>query len=255
MVSRRKNSGQVLIVAALVITMLLLSTAMYITDTQKNQLKHSSESDLYLPFYKQGLRHTMISALANISNGGDLGVLETDLNQFNAFTAEHSYDAFFKSTFTLRNTAPYLNGVWLTQNSSGTATAGAHVSFSVNSSGASETYSSEYDIEITSKLETSGHYSLLNESEKQVELTCSLFNEGQAALAKNFTVSYERNEALDFEDWIIVDTPSITDHGDGTYSISFSAVTDQQDDAVLVWVSCQDQRGILLQTLVTPTIS
>ncbi len=255
MVSRRKNSGQVLIVVALVITLLLLSTALYIADTQKSQLKYTSESDLYLPFYKQGLRHTMISALVNVSSGGDIGVLELDLNQFNAFTLEHSYDAFFKPEFTLRNTTPYVNGVWTTQNSSGTAVTSAYASFSVNSSGTSETYSSEYDIEVTSRLEVSGQYQLVNETEKQVELTCSLSNEGQPALAEGFTFSYENDGSLEIENWTIVEKPAIIDHGDGTYTISFTAVTDQPDDPVLVWVSCQDQRGIMLQTRVTPTLA
>ncbi len=255
MVSRRKNSGQVLIVVALVITLLLLSTALYVADTQKSQLKYTSESDLYLPFYKQGLRHTMISALVNISSGGNIAVLESDLNQFNAFTLEHSYDAFFTSAFTLSNTAPYVNGVWATQNSSGTAVTSAYASFSVNSSGTSETYSSEYNIEVTSRLETSGQYHLVNETEKQVELACSLSNEGQPALAKSFTFSYENDGSLDSENWTIIENPAITDHGDGTYTISFTAITDQPDDPVLVWVSCQDQRGIMLQTRVTPTLA
>jgi len=255
MVSRRKNSGQVLIVVALVITLLLLSTALYVADTQKSQLKYTSEPDSYLPFYKQGLRHTMISALVNVSSGGDVDVLESDLNQFNAFTLEHSYDAFFKPEFTLRNVSPYVNGVWTTQNSSGTAVTSAYASFSVNSSGTSETYSSEYDIEINSMLEVSGEYQLVNETEKQVELTCSLSNEGQPALAESFTFSYENDGSLDSENWTVIENPTIIDHGDGTYTIMFTAITEQPDDSVLVWVSCQDQRGIMLETLVTPTIT
>jgi len=255
MVIRRKNSGQVLIVVALVITMLLLSTALYIADAQKSQLKYTSESDLYLPFYKQGLRHTMISALVNISNGGDSGVLESNLNLFNAFTREHSYDAFFTSAFTLHNTSPYVNGVWTTQNSSGTAITSAHTSFSVNSSGTSKTYSSEYDIEVTSRLEVSGEYQLIQETEKQVQLTCNLSTEGQPALAEGFTFSYEKDGSLDIENWIMVEAPTIIDGGDGTYTISFTAITDQRNNPVLVWVSCQDQRDIMLQTLVTPTIT
>lgn len=244
-----------LIVAALVITMLLLSTALYVADIQKNQLRYSSGSDLYLPFYKQGLRHTMIIALANISNGGNTGILETNLNQFNSFITDHSYDAFFKSEFTLCNTAPYMNGIWLAQNSSGTGIVSAFVSFSLNVSGTSETYHSEYEMNVTSMIQTSGHYYLLNDTERQVNLTCKVFNEGQPALAKNFTISYEKDGLLDFEDWVLVETSNITDYGNGTYTISFNAVTDQPDDPLLIWVSCQDQRNILIQTLVTPTLA
>jgi hypothetical protein len=235
--------------------MLLLSTALYVADAQKSQLKYTSESDLYLPFYKQGLRHTIISALVNISNGGDTSVLDANLNQFNMFTVEHSYDAFFTSEFTLRNIAPYINGVWTTQNSSGIAVVSSYVSFSIVSSGTSETCSSAYDIEVTSRLAVSGMYRLLNGTEKQVELTCSLFNEGQAALAEGFRFSYENDGSLEPENWTLVEEPNIVDNGNGTYTFTFIIITDQPDDPVLVWVSCQDQRGILLQTLVTPTMT
>ena len=227
--------------------MLLLSTALYIAETQKNLLKYNLGSDLSLPFYKQGLRHTMISALANISNGGNANVLEADLNQFNAFIANHSYDAFFKLEFALLNTAPYQNGVWISQNSSGKGTASAFVNFSLNSSGTSETYHSEYEMNITSMIETSGYY-VLNGTERQVNLTCKVSNEGKPALAKSLAFSYERDGLLDFEEWILVTAPDITDCGNGTYLISFNAVTDHPDDPLLVWVSCQDQRNILVQT-------
>lgn len=252
MVSKRNNSGQVLIVVALVITMLLLSTALYITDAQKSQLKYTSESDLYLPFYKQGVRHTMISALVNISSGGDNSVLESNLNLFNAIILEQSYNAFFTPSFILSNTSPYVNGVWTTQNSSGTAIISAHTSFSVNSSGTSKTYFSEYDIEVSSKLEVTGEYQQI-EAEKQVQLICKLSNEEQPALAKSFTFSYANDGSLQSENWTVIEDPNIVDHGNGTYTVAFTAITDQADDPVLVWVSCQDQRGIMLQTLVEPT--
>ena len=249
----RANQGQVLIIAALVIVMMLLSTALYIADSQKSQLKVQAETSLNLPFYKQGLQHTMISALANISKGGDIGILQTDLDAFNEFVSTHSFDAFFTSTVTLRNTAPYQNGVWKTQNSSGTAVVSAYAGFSVNSSGTKDTTQSAFDMNVTSMVQTQGYYSQ-QDGVKQVQLTCKVFNEGQPALAGNFSISFEQDGNLDSENWANVEATSITDNGDGTYAFSFEAQTVQPENALLVWFSCQDQRGITLQTTVQPVL-
>jgi hypothetical protein len=80
-----------------------------------------------------------------------------------------------------------------------------------------------------------------------------MFNEGQPALAKNFVVSVESDGQLD-ENWSPVDAFNISDYGDGTYVISFDAAV-QSESSLLVWLSCQDQRGITLQTLVEPVLA
>jgi hypothetical protein len=249
----RANQGQVLIIAALVIVMMLLSTALYIADTQKSQMKVQAETGLNLPFYKQGLQHTMISALANISIGGDTGVLQTDLNEFNQFASDHSFDSFFTSTITLRNTAPYQSGVWKSQNNSGQAVVGAYASFSVNSSGTKDVTQSVFDVNVTSMIQTQGDYSVENGT-KRVQLTCKVFNDGQPALAGNFSVSFEQDGNLDSENWVNIETPNIIEHGDGTYTISFDAITEQPENPLIIWFSCRDQRGISLQTIVEPVL-
>lgn len=251
MVPSRANQGQVLIVAALVIVMMLLSTALYIGDAQKTQLKAEAETNLNLPFYKQGLQHTITSALANISNGGSTGILQTDLNAFNQFISDYSFDAFFTSTVALYNGSSYQNGVWKAQNSSGKAVLSAYSSFTVNSSGTKETTQTIFNINVTSMSQTQGSYSQQG-SIKNVQLTCKVFNEGQPALAGNFSISFEEDGNLDSENWINVESPSITDHGDGTYTISFSAVTDQPENPLIVWFSVVDQRGINMWTIVEP---
>lgn len=246
----RANQGQVLIIAALVIVMMMLSTALYIADIQKSQLKVQAETSLNLPFYKQGLQHTMIGALVNISNGGDTNILQTNLNAFNQFVSDHSFGAFFTSTVTLRSTSPYQSGVWGSQNSSGTAVFSAYASFSVTSSGTKDTTQSTFDMNVTSMIQTQGSY--IQGHIKQAHLTCRVFNEGQPALAGNFSISYESDGNLDSESWVNVAAPTIADNGDGTYTISFEATTDQDEDPLIIWFSCQDQRGINLQTLVSP---
>ncbi len=249
----RANQGQVLIIAALVIVMMMLSTALYIADIQKSQLKVQAETSLNLPFYKQGLQHTMIGALVNISNGGATSTLQTNINSFNQFVSDHSFDAFFTSTVTLRSTLPYQSGVWRTQNSSGTAVFSAYASFSVTSSGTKETTQSTFDMNVTSMIQNQGYYNQQGRN-KQAYLTCRVYNEGQPALARNFSISYESDGDLGSQSWINVTSPTITDNGDGSYAISFSGTTDQPKNPVIVWLSCRDQRGIMLQTLVSPVL-
>jgi hypothetical protein len=251
MVPNRANQGQVLIVAALVIVMMLLSTALYIADAQKTQLKAEAETSLNLPFYKQGLQHTITSALVNISNGGNTGILQTDLNAFNQFISDNSFDAFFTSTVDLYNVSSYQNGVWKAQNSSGKAVLSAYVSFTVNSSGTKDTTQTTFEMNVTSMSQTQGSYSL-HGNIKNVQLTLKLFNEGQPALIENVSISFEQDGSLDSENWINVESPNITDHGDGTYVISFDAVTNQPENPLIIWFSCLDQRGISLQTIVEP---
>ncbi len=249
----RANQGQVLIIAALVIVVMLLSTAMYIVDSQKTQLKAQTETGLNLPFYKQGIQHTMISALANISNGGTTDILETDVDSFNTFVSQQSFGAFFTSEATLQDGGAYQDGVWQVQNQSGTAILSASASFNVESSGTNEKIQSDFTMNVTSMIQTQGVYTQDNSS-KQVQLTCQVFNEGKPALAANFSISYENDGSLASESWAPVEAPNITDYDDGTYLITFNATTEQLENPLLIWLSCQDQRGITLQTLLEPVL-
>lgn len=251
--NRRRNSGQVLIIAALIITMLLLSTALYVAETEKEVPAYDSATDADFSAYKLGVTHTVISALANISNGGETGILITDLNQFQSVVESHSYNAIIKMEFAPLNAAPYQDGVWMNWGAEGRGVSGAYVNVYLNSTGTSATYHSEYAVNLTSELKVSGFYTLLTGSLKQVNLTCSLFNEGKPALAQNFTVFYEQDGSLSTEEWIQVASPSVADYGNGTYAMFFTAETTNPDDSMLVSVYCHDLRGILVRANATCT--
>jgi len=188
---RRGNSGQVLIIVSLIVTMLLLSTALYVAETEKDVPVYEAEAESTFSAYKLGTMHTIISALSNISNGGSTDVLVADLNQFNSVVGNHSFNAIFKMEFTPFNMAPYQDGVWIDWGSSGKGVSSAYVNFILNSSGTAATYYSEYAVNITSEIDVSGVYTLLNGSLKQTTVTCTVLNEGKPALARNFTVYYE----------------------------------------------------------------
>jgi hypothetical protein len=251
--SNRRNSGQVLIIASLIVTLLLLSTALYVSETEKDVAAHDLGVEPAFSAYRLGTMHTIISALANVSNGGSTDILAANLNQFKSVVERNSFDAILKMDVTPLNMTPYQDGVWISWDSSGRGISGAYVDFILNSSGTSATYYSEYAINVTSEIDVSGRYTLLEGSQKQVNLTGTLFNEGKPALAQNFTVYYERDGSLSPEEWIPVGSPSITDYGNGTYRISFTAETTNPDDPMLVSVLSQDLRQILIRANVTCT--
>jgi hypothetical protein len=251
--SKRGNSGQVLIIASLVVTLLLLSTALYVSEIEKNAAVYESRVNPAFSAYKLGVTHTVISALANISNGGSADVLVADLDQFKSVVDGNSFNAIVKMDFTPLNMTPYQDGVWISWGSSGRGASGAYVNFVLNSSGTSATYYSEYAINVTSEIDVNGYYTLLTGSLKQVNVTCNILNEGKPALAQNFIVYYEQDGSLSLEEWVQVASPSITDYGNGTYVISFTAETTNPDDPMLVSVHSHDLRYILTKANVTCT--
>jgi len=249
----RGNSGQVLIIVSLIVTMLLLSTALYVAETEKDAAVYETEVEPAFSAYRLGTMHTIISALSNISNGEFTDILVADLNQFNSVVGNHLFNAIFKMKFTPFNMTPYQDGVWIDWGSSGKGVSSAYVNFILNSSGTSATYYSEYAVNITSEIDVSGVYTLLNGSLKQVTVTCTVLNEGKPALARNFTVYYEQDGLLFPEEWVQVASPSITDYGNGTYLMSFTAETTNQDDPLLVSVHCHDLRYIFIKANATCT--
>jgi hypothetical protein len=250
-ISKRGSSGQVLIIASLVITLLLLSTALYVSEIAKNAAVYEARIDPAFSAYKLSVTNTVISALANISSGGSADVLVEDLNQFKSVVTRHSFNAIVKMDFTPFNVTPYQDGVWVSWGSSGRGISSAYVNLVLNSSGTSVNYYSEYAINVTSEIIVNGQYSLLNGSLRQVDLTCNILNEGKPALAQNFKIYYEQDGSLSPEEWVQVASPSITDDGNGTYVISFAAETTNPDDPMLVSVHSQDQRHILTTANVT----
>ena len=246
---KRDNSGQVLVITALLVALLLLSTAIYIIETEKEVPTIGTDENNAFPAYKQSTRNTLISALANVTNGGDAGVLTADLNELNSAITSHSYQAILQMDFTPQNTAPYQNGIWISWGTDGQGVSSAYVNFAFNSSGSSTTSNLEYAVNVTSAVNLSGNYLQLNDTFKQVNLTVNVLNEGKPALAQNFTFYFENAT-----DWIQVDSPSITNFGNGTYAVSFTAETDQPSGTLLVSMYCQDQRGITVGANVTCSV-
>jgi len=247
---KRDNSGQVIVITALMVALVLLSTAIFVIETEKDVPTGGSDTNNVFSAYQQAARSTLISALASITHGGNPSVLTADLNELDSLITSHSYQSIIQINFTPLNEAPYQNGIWNSTGTNGQGISSAYVTFYVNSTGTSATSSLEYAINVTSQANLSGSYLQLGGTLNQVNLTVNVLNEGKPALAQNFTFYYE-DGASSAENWTQVTSPSVTDFGNGTYAVSFDAQTQQPGDPLLASMHCQDQRGILIDANVT----
>ncbi len=183
-----------------------------------------------------------------MTNGGNANVLAKDLNELNAAIASDSYQAMLQMNYTLLNGSEYQNGIWVSWGADGEGVSSAYVSFVFVSSAPSIASNLEYAVNVTTEATLSGNYQL-NGNSTQVNLTVNVLNEGKPALAQNFTFYFENAT----DSWVNVVSPSITDFGNGTYSVLFTTETDQSSDPLLVSMLCQDQRGIVVGANVTCT--
>ena len=249
---KRDNSGQVIVIAALMVALVLLSTAIFVIQTEKDVPTVSPDTNNIFSAYQQAARNTLISALASITNGSNPSILTADLNELDSTIASHSYQSILQMNFTLLNDTLYQNGIWIPKATNGQGISSAYVTFTINSTGTSSTSSLEYAVNVTSQANLSGSYLQLSGTLNQVNLTVNVLNEGKPALAQNFTFYY-KDAASSIGNWIQVTSPSIMDFGNGTYTVSFNAQTQQPGDPLLASVRCQDQRGIVIDANVTCT--
>jgi hypothetical protein len=242
------SSGQVIIITALLVATLLLSTAIYVFETEKEVPTVSTIEDNVFPAYQQSIRNTLISALANVTNGGNPGVLSRDLNKLTSAITNDSYHAILQMNYAPLNAAPYQNGFWVSWGTNGQGVSSVCASFSFNSSGPSTSSSLGYDVNVTTAADLSG-YLQVNSNYTQVNLVVNMLNEGKPALAQNFTFYFENAAGS----WVKADSPVITDFGNGTYAVSFTIETVQSNNPLPISMVCEDQRSITVVANATCT--
>lgn len=218
----RRNRGQALIITALIITLMSMSTVYYVLETEKETVNTQSTADSYFSVAKISTRNTVISALANTSNGGDTQALTTSLKKLSSTLHAHSYDAELDLSFTPLNTTPYQNGTWISWGQDGSGVSSAYVTFAINVSGSSANYHSTYETNVTTSIHINGTYAAEG-SEETVNISCTVYDENGPTLANRIAILYQ-NQADG--SWLNVDQQNnltIVDFGNGTYGISFSA--------------------------------
>ena len=243
----RRNSGQVLIITSMIVVLLLVSTVVYVTESQKNAPVYHGGSDIDFRAFMQAASHTVISALANVSNGGSSDLLISNLNRLKAIATNYSYSSIVSINYSIANAAPYSNGFYSLWGSDGVGISSAVINCVLNASGIASSYYSEFTLNATSSINVSG-YNTLQGSNRYVTVICSVFNGGNPTGANNLTLYYQQKSPAT---WLPAPSPTTVNYGNGTYQITFTTTKQATADALPVSIHCQDTQGILIRANVT----
>ena len=242
--SRRQRSGQILVIAVLVICLVLLSTQLYIYEVGKSMDgTDSTRVNDFVFAVKLGSRHVIIGSLANISIGGANSALSANLERWASFTG--GFYQFGKPVlnFMLTNTSQYTNGTYLSWGTNGFGISSAYTDFNFSLADRQVNVQLSYAVNVTTSLTVEGVYRNVQGDIKKVDVTINSSNEGNLALTKNITVLYDY-----LGDWFVPDFQN-TDYGNGTYLLSFEADIPGTD--VNVSVQIYDLREIFVQANAT----
>jgi hypothetical protein len=248
--ARRGRSGQILAVSALAIALIMISTATYIYNLSGNI--GDSEAYIlndYLHSIMLGSKHAIISALANITNGGNNETLATNLDAWGTAVGRQYTFGTLALNYTLKNTTPYVSGLYVNWDTDGKGVSEAYSDFVLNASGKTLKMQYPFYVNVSTRLQVEGYVTQVSPLTEQVTVVCRLFNEGQSALTQNITVLY-RDSGV----WLIpgvTNDYSFADYGNGTYRATFTLAT----SAPSLNISAQvfDSRDIFVKANATLT--
>ena len=239
------NSGQLLIVAALAIAVLVSSTTIYVYELSRETISSDRRAwgDFVLSL-KQSTRNVIMSSLANVSNGGPSSDLSANLNSFSQLVAGLRQFGTMNLDFALLNDSMYNSGIRLSWGTNSTGVSSAYANFTLQVHGLDEDIATAFAVNVTTTITLDGSYITLASGQKQVSLACRLNGEGKPSLAENMTFFCE-----DSGNWTQVDVSnglSIIDQGNGTYFVSFTV--NVLSDTLQVSIHAYDSRNILVAT-------
>jgi len=213
------SRGQVLILTALTISFLIISTQIYLYQRSKtanrNPADFSTLTD-YVLMMEQSSRHVVIASLINVSNGGAISNFENNLNRWESFVAEDYQFGRCDLNATEATQSPYSDGVWLGWGADGKGISSAYADFTMNLSGRGVEIDNSYGINGSTIVLTSGFFFTINQDFINVTVTINILNENEPALASNITVFY-KEKAKEWLDPRILPDYSWSDFGNGTY--------------------------------------
>jgi len=196
-----------------------------------------------------GSENVVIGSLANISNGGASDTLVLNLERW-ASLIGHQY-LYGKNVlnYTLRDTAPYLSGIWLNWGVNGYGFSSAYASFFHRLLGHETEVAHSYLMNITTTLLITSTNRRLDENARQVNVTINVLNEAEPAMAKQIMIYY-----MVSNNWLIpneTNNYTLLNYGNGTYLASFTAAF--PTESVEVSAHIIDHRGIYVQANATST--
>jgi len=237
--------GQVLIVAAFAISILLLSANVYIYRNSRIDVSPAYGTLIdYAQHIRLGSIHAVIASLVNISNGGASSNLGDNLDRWEAFTRGDYRFGICDLNATLGSQVQYSNGIWLDWETSGVGVSSAYVEFTLNIGGRGAEIDWSFPVNKTTEIRTLGSYTVISGNQKNVTVTLYVLNEDSPALAQSTTLEYLRtglwNDASQESDY------EIMDYGNGTYRFTFSAGA--PGNQLNIRMQVNDVRGVFVQT-------
>lgn len=239
-----QSRGVTLVLAAFFISILILSTQIYIyrlgrTSTYEN---YDTLSD-YILSIEQGSRHVVVASLINVTHGGSVSNFVYNLNRWESFVASDYKFGRCTLNSTIASKSPYSGGIWLSWGTEGMGVSSASAVLEMDLAGRGVEVDWSFTENITTTMLVSGRFETVQANIKRVTVFVNIVNEGAPALAGSIDLTYLR------EEWrypTLLDDYVETDYGNGTYRFSFSdefqAVTE-----IIVRVQAYDCRGIFVQ--------
>ena len=233
-----------LILAALTISVAILSTQAYIYQRSRARAssKYSVLSD-YVLSIEQGSRHVVVASLINISNGGATSNLRANFDRWEPFVSRDFRFGRCDLNATLASQPPYSDGVWLEWGADGKGVSSAFADFTFNLSGRGAEVDWNFNINVSTIVLVSGFWEPIHINEKRVTVIINLSNEGDPALASNIILTYWRSNKWD--DPSALPSYSMLDFGNGTYRYSF--VDTIPDTPIQVRAQLSDRREVFVQ--------
>lgn len=248
---RVTRSGQIFVVSGMLIALIILSTGLYVYELEVSTMEPSPCSAVDLVLMVQlGTRHVVIGSLANVSRGGANETLVENLEKWGDLVENYSYQlGRCIQTFSAAETPPYTSGIWLSWGTNGAGFSVASSNFTLRWSDRETDLELNYTLTVNTTLLIEGTYRNTGGDGKDVNVTAHLFNEEKPALLESISIYY-----LASGEWLATgssNNQTVTDYGNGTYLISFSA--DIPDETVEVSAHVYDQRGVYVRANTTCT--
>ncbi|MGD2200637.1 MAG: hypothetical protein PVJ38_03260 [Candidatus Bathyarchaeota archaeon] len=237
------RKGVNLILAAFIISMVILSTQVYVYRLSKRGSYSNCDylSD-YILGIKQNSEHAVTASLINISKGGDNVVLGSNLDRWRSFVAGDYQFGRCDLNYTLQDEGSYTDGVRIDWGVNGLGVSSAYADFTMNLSGRGVEADLIFSVNVTAYLDVSGYWEA-DSSDKWIYVDIVLRDEGGYALGSRFLVEYERQKTW----YNASDAPDYSwyDYGNGTYRCIFHPFLPGSE--VQVRVSVHDRRDIYVQ--------
>jgi len=242
------SSGQLLIVAALTIAVLISSTTMYVYDLTRETTvaEPQSISDLIMSI-RQSTRNALISSLANVSNGGPKTAIVANMNGLSDLLRNLRHLGTCNQAFAALNDSKYDSGSRLTWNEIDSGVSSAYANFTLTVYGTTARATTIYAVNVTTAVTLKGFYSSLSGIQKRVNATCKVYNENSPALVRNLRIYYSNAG-----NWTLVgaeNSLTVVNSGNGSYGIGFTVSV--SSSTVDVSASVHDLRGIFVKANTT----